>query len=1741
MHSNNRKWIKGPWLLAAVLLAVMVAASPVFADGDEEVEAPAQVTQAEEEPLEAPADAAPEEETPVDETAAEETSAPTADAPETEEAPADAALAEETPVDETAAEETSAPTADAPETEEAPAGTESIPQALAEAELVLADASGEPMDMASAESEEVMRSADPYFYIGTTKYAYVYNLTNCPTDATYCTESTTPLTDALAYIAAGNLPTNRMLYVEAGEYDGFSLDGSTYPTLGLMNGVIGVDGSSQITINGNISIQNNSGGFYLQGLTVEGMVEVSNSTGTLVLQDLDVTSPDDKGIYVVNHVGNVEMREVRSNNNYSHGAEINTTNGTVKIVNSSFDDNGNTDTNMPENGLYIGTNKAITLEGVSASRNLGSGIKTRHFSALTIKNTLANFNENPSYNILWDDGYTYTASGYGIHAYSQLNAPVLLENVYANYNGLAGIDIFSLGSLKANNIEAQYNTIRKGNLLFVEYIGGNPYTKNTAWEFLSDDVAYDEWQFILDAETIVDIELSSDAFAPQVCLWDGSTETCADDGEYGWLAELSGTLSAGTYHIRVYSYTGGESGSYEVSIKCDGNPGEEVAFIDAGGFSFINKLGKAAVRLENGYFHQNARDGLLIDTNNTVYLSSIVSTENGEDGIEVYKGAAGTVTLTSPKATGGVTGNMANGNGGYGVNIQSKGNILVSNIDASYNGSSGMYLDTCLVDWDTGVCMGAGSVTVNVTIPHWANGVTDNGYMGLDVSSVGNTRIEKTLANSNGFTGMQVDALGTIYLTGTSASWNGDYGAYLTTLNAPAARTVTMVDSNFDNNNNTGLKVLTAGAINVQGSSASGNVSPEEYVLDTATARIFDQLYDGQAEDEYWFYANQGDVLDAVLMSGHFDAYLRLKHVGTVIAEDDDSWGGTDAHISGRELDTEGWYVIEVTYAGAADFGAYELALNGVDGDKTLFPGGGMELNNTAGTAGVTFKPTKTNANAYADDNANMGVKINSNGAVSMSGMGTSGNFRSGLSVETTKAVTVQDTAKVPSSTFNGNGWSGIYVRTLSNIKLYGVSASNNFEGVNLDNCMEDSGMCTGKGSILIGNKSNVMSYFNENGDGIQAYSSGAITLINASASDNWGGGALLKNAYDGLSAGVTVKTAGAVVNDFSGNQAGGLGVFSNGVISVSNTSANRNDFSGIYLDNSTAVAAKNVTLSNATANDNTFGAKGIEINSLGNITLMNVETNGNDNTGTYLNNRFDGFAGNVMIKFSKGSTNTFSGNNGKGLEILSNGAVTVGNLAVYDNYLKEYWMGGITSTSDWNAYHEYYNEGITEYWRFYAEPGTYDFYLRASNVLDPLGFDAYLELYKENDVPGTDVPLAFNDDMIGSDAYFQYTITETGYYFLNVGSAQNNKDGFFMLGVNINPSWDNTEKIWNNGVAISAGKNVLLNGSQRNEFTNNSLVGIGIDTPGNVTLQWFRASYNGSEGVYVDTSAGMGNVILQGANSSNNSFISGNGWDGIVVKTNGKTTISHLGVYYNGMDGINISGGEGMAAGNNVAMNNVTIEGNTFYGLHVVTGGSFSAKKLSSQGNGNLGAYINTSWGSGAVSISNDSFFSHNGWNDAPEDWERGGLYIFSGNHITLNKVIANGNYYSGITGYVNTFNPTGNITLSDVISVHNGFHGIDLQGNYAIKLTKVVSLSNGNSVAAFEEDGDGLHITMTAPTTVITLKSSSFIGNLGDGIDVQWYPGGLLTYSYDTYMIGNDTDGDYDITGDENRHLHF
>ena len=280
-------------LTSLVLLFALVLTAPVFADG----EAPPEET-----PNEAPAEEAPAEEAPT-EPAAEE-SAPAEDTPQVaEETPANDAVeaveAEEA-TDEPAEEEISTEEVEAEETtnELTPQAEEVVELAEAAAEeieatdedaaatdeeilietesstdVVLVDASGEAVDMASQESEGLQ--SRPHSKVGSTTYRFFASGGVCavsyPGDPNcHDGEGSDVIQDALQYMTDNSvLPSNRMLYVEGGTYDGFTIDGTASSQMAQLKGVIGEDGSQNTWIDGDINAWSNTGGFTLQGFTID--------------------------------------------------------------------------------------------------------------------------------------------------------------------------------------------------------------------------------------------------------------------------------------------------------------------------------------------------------------------------------------------------------------------------------------------------------------------------------------------------------------------------------------------------------------------------------------------------------------------------------------------------------------------------------------------------------------------------------------------------------------------------------------------------------------------------------------------------------------------------------------------------------------------------------------------------------------------------------------------------------------------------------------------------------------------------------------------------------------------------------------------------------------------------------------------------------------------------------------------------------------------------------------------------------------------------------------------------------------------------------------------------------------------------------------------------------------------------------------------------------------------------------
>jgi hypothetical protein len=496
--------------------------------------------------------------------------------------------------------------------------------------------------------------------------------------------------------------------------------------------------------------------------------------------------------------------------------------------------------------------------------------------------------------------------------------------------------------------------------------------------------------------------------------------------------------------------------------------------------------------------------------------------------------------------------------------------------------------------------------------------------------------------------------------------------------------------------------------------------------------------------------------------------------------------------------------------------------------------------------------------------------------------------------------------------------------------------------------------------------------------------------------------------------------------------------------------------------------------------------------------------------SGAHLDNTKDGAIANISVLYTLSNINEFNYNNGTGLETTTNGTVTMGNIRAEGNYLTRGWLGYTITTP---SVHEYYNENVgPDIWGFYGEQGVlYTIRLNVSDNedFDPFGFDPYLQLYDE-----FETLLNWDDDSGGElNSKINFTPAYDGWYYLHVSGL--NGDGFYLLGIN-DPGFDDRTWIWNNGVSVSAGKNVVVSGNQLNLFKDNSLVGLGVYTPGYITTTWVHAEGNGTEGVLLDTRGGIGIVIFNGKSATAPSVLLGNGWYGLSIFTDGTATINNTWANNNGMSGIKV-GSDHTPTGKNVLLNNVTAMGNGWNGIEVMTNGMITTKKINALNNQYSGAFLTNWYGSAGVSIMGESFFNGNGGS---------GLLVESLGPVTISNVFADHNQENGVLVWAGA----GNITLNLVSVKYSGMAGIYLESGGNISISSTLSLSNGY----YDSDGDGLYI-VASPTSLVTIKTSAFMGNEGNGIEVV----GANPVILSTWYFGNDTDGD-GIASEANLYIH-
>jgi len=1223
------RW-KIPSILVSTLLvfaAILLFVTPVHAEGEPPPEAqPTQETPTElvpaedgESQTETIPTVEPDSEEPLD---ADEQ--PTAeDEAVTEESPISEETSPEMPVETAtpppATEETTA-TPEAPMMEEEPpldAPTDTVEQVvsdLAEAGLALGDADGNPMPLASEETEQAILIPDPWYVSGRITYRFVGDCTDyLGVPNTVCTEITTgnPIQSAIDDMLANNrLPNDRLIHVEKGDFTGNVVLDATAPganILGGLRGIVGngienVDPQDNSTVTGTFSFSGLREGFTLKGFIIaptSGSTAVlfDGNVGTITLMDLWVTNTAGDGIKVVNHSGNVNVTRVSAKGNNGEGLWIDNTvrSSPVTIIDSEVDGNGNSGATPDGAALTIRSTGSVTLNGVSASKNLATGASIQTSSSVAVRNSVFSQNTHPA-----------AGHGAGLVFTPDSNGPVVLDNLTVHDNEETGISVATHGAtVVASNLLVQDNGA--GMLIDTCAFNGTACdTRGTGHVTLTNLFVTGNNGAGIDVIARGNITLNN---------------IMSDSNGYG--AHLSNINSPAPANVTVnnstFSYNGGAG--LEVDTRGTVMLYATEAYNNTGaGTDIDNSTGKATVTIKpaNGLFarfNANGGTGVLIRSSGTVYLLNLEVNDNDAGGVDVrndFAGLASGVTLSNVSAV--------NNTGGLGINVITMGNIGLALITASGN-SGGASLDNAAA------------------------------IKALGVSII------RSLFYNNGGTGLNVLTKGAITLNTVDATFNvgaNSSGAVLD--NTAGTQGVNILASYgrnyFDQNDHTGLWIKTNGKISITKISASdnntfgarviantGSANNSFYMID---ATIYDNLGPGlEVQNRGSILIRYSDVDNnaggIILNNCQSDGTACLGNGGVTITGTRTIRNTFSYNDGGLVVTTRG--AISIT-----DMNINGMGTTGVNNNGNAYLDN-CHYNITSGMCEATYIYSVSLTNVTLDGNdGNAGsgpvgtaLFVRTNGSIVLNNVEASHAQNTGADLDNSSSTSRVGVTLV-NSKFNYNNGHGAKIRSRYYISVRGGETAYNLNnGLDLSNAIDTA-------NIRIDLRD--LTTHHNGGNGVEAVSNNSVNSYNNIAHSNNGIGFLLTSNNTA----VTVSRGKSYLN-----ASGGLQITAHGTINISLIHANGNGGYGILAANNFGTLTSPVYLTSVIADGN--NGNGVTVTTFGSIVAKTLQTSGNGNYGANLSNE-GGYTRASIVVTSGSINNLFNNNSNNGLNIRAvNGA----------------------------------------------------------------------------------------------------------------------------------------------------------------------------------------------------------------------------------------------------------------------------------------------------------------------------------------------------------------------------------------------------------------------------------------------------------------------------------------------------
>jgi hypothetical protein len=327
------------------------------------------------------------------------------------------------------------------------------------------------------------------------------------------------------------------------------------------------------------------------------------------------------GLQVVTN-GLISVNAVNANNNYLYGASLSGSN--VSVANSFFNNNGSTSTkDATGKGLEINSTGSVSLYAIEASNNKEFGANIHATDRVEIYNSV--FSGNVSYTS--SKCGNITGSGYGLQVVT--NGLISANAVTANNNYLYGA---SLSGSFVNVSNSSFNT------------NGSPSTKDATGKGLEINStgsvslyaieASNNKEFGANIHAVDSVEVSNSIFSGNI---------------FYTQSKCSGASASG-YGLQVVT-TGAISINQSTTASNNGTNG-----------AILNN--KADVTVSDSIFDKNgvksSSSGLSVTTTGDVSLISVVATNNGLDGVDVFGNCANDVFVTD---------GTYSGNAKYGLKI----------------------------------------------------------------------------------------------------------------------------------------------------------------------------------------------------------------------------------------------------------------------------------------------------------------------------------------------------------------------------------------------------------------------------------------------------------------------------------------------------------------------------------------------------------------------------------------------------------------------------------------------------------------------------------------------------------------------------------------------------------------------------------------------------------------------------------------------------------------------------------------------------------------------------------------------------------------------------------------------------------------------------------------------------------------------------------------------------------------